>query len=631
MTKADTSTVLRQALALIEDNRIMEAKALYERLCAIDKGNPEAWSGLGIVNDKLGSLDQAASCYRRVLKIKPQIERVHYSLANVLRRQGKIADSVPYYREALRLKPDFVRACGELAEALRLQGKLNEAVEVYRDLLRVKADAAEVHNDLGDMLKRQGQFGEAAKCFQRAIRIKPELAAAHSNLGSAYTLQGRLQEAEESHRHAIKLNPDLVYADSNFLCCLNYSPAHNGEQLFAEHRRWAARHTAGVHAFTEYSNTPIPGRCLRIGYLSSDLRRHPVAFFLLQILANHDPAEVEVICYSQGMRPDPITQLFRSLVNGWRHIYNMADDQVAEMIHRDGIDILVDLAGHSGNHRLTVFARKPAPVQVTYLGYPNTTGLSTMDYRLTDQWADPPGMTEEYHSEQLYRLPHGFLCYQPAPDCPAIEALPSIGSGYITFGSLNNLAKTTPEVIAPWASILHAVPGSRLLLKNHSLVDVVTRERYYSMLGEHGIGRERADLMAPIASHGDHLALYNQIDIALDTFPYNGTTTTCEALWMGVPVVTLAGQMHAGRVGVSLLTQVGMPELIAGDTDTYAAIAIKLAHDPGRLSGMRESMRGRVMNSSLCDGKRFARELQKAYREMWKIWCTKRHDADERT
>lgn len=596
MTKADTSTVLRQALALIEDNRIMEAKALYEQLCAIDKGNPEVW----------------------------------YGLANVLRRQGKIADSVPYYREALRLKPDFVRACGELAEALRLQGKLNEAVEVYRDLLRVKADAAEAHNDLGDMLKRQGKFGEAVKCFQQAIRIKPELAAAHSNLGSVYTLQGRLKEAEESHRHAIELNPDLVYADSNFLCSLNYSPAHNGEQLFAEHRRWAARHTAGVPAFAEYSNTPIPGRRLRIGYLSPDLRRHPVAFFLLQILANHDPAEVDVICYSQGMRADPITKLFRSLVNGWRHIYNMGDDQVVEMIRRDGIDILVDLAGHSGNHRLTVFARKPAPVQVTYLGYPNTTGLSTMDYRLTDQWADPPRMTEEYHSEKLYRLPHGFLCYQSAPDCPAIEALPSIRSGYITFGSLNNLAKTTPEVIALWASILHAVPGSRLLLKNHSLADAVTRERYSSILEDHGIGRERVDLMVPIASHGGHLALYNQIDIALDTFPYNGTTTTCEALWMGVPVVTLAGQIHAGRVGVSLLTQVGMPEFIAGDTDAYVAIAIKLAHDSGRLSGIRDSVRGRMMNSSLCNGKSFTHELQKAYREMWKTWCAERRGADER-
>jgi predicted O-linked N-acetylglucosamine transferase (SPINDLY family) len=291
------------------------------------------------------------------------------------------------------------------------------------------------------------------------------------------------------------------------------------------------------------------------------------------------------------------------------------------MVRQDNIDILVDLSGHTGTNRLPVFARKPAPVQVTYLGYPNTTGLSTIDYRLTDAWADPPGKTERWHTETLIRLPHGFLCYRPPNATPAVAPPPVQANGHITFGSFNSLVKTTPAVVACWAHILQQVPDARLVIKNKSFRDPSVCARYQGLFAEHGIAPERLELVGWIDNLNNHLELYHRLDIALDPFPYNGTTTTCEALWMGVPVITLAGHTHAGRVGVSLLSRLDLTDLIAGDPDDYTQRAVRLAQDRATLARLRPRLRPRLQASSLCDGPAFARDVEAAYREMWRGWC----------
>ncbi len=315
-----------------------------------------------------------------------------------------------------------------------------------------------------------------------------------------------------------------------------------------------------------------------------------------------------------------MTRELQRITDGWCSTVGKTDLEIARTIRADAIDVLVDLAGHTGSNRLRVFGCRPAPVQVTYLGYPDTTGLRSMDYRLTDAWADPPG-GESYHTEELVRLPGGFLCYSPAPGSPPVSEPPFLASGDITFGSFNNLAKLSPELLETWAAILKEVPGSRLLLKSKGFLGPGVRERYRRMLAVHGVDPARLELIPWSLTLEHHLMAYSRVDIALDTFPYNGATTSCEALWMGVPVITLRGQSHAGRVGTSLLQSLGMPELIAGNGAQYVTLATGLVRDRERLAGLRRGLRKRMAGSALCDARRLCREVEAAFRAMWRRWC----------
>jgi protein O-GlcNAc transferase len=314
------------------------------------------------------------------------------------------------------------------------------------------------------------------------------------------------------------------------------------------------------------------------------------------------------------------------LAHHWRNIANLTDHQVEAMVRADGIDILVDLAGHTCGGRLRLFALKPAPVQVNWLGYPDTTGLDMMDYRFTDELADPAG-SDQFYAESLVRLPGCFTCYKPLADAPEVASLPALKNGYVTFGSFNNLPKMNAKVVALWAEVLEAVPNSRLFIKSPPLTDLATRERYYELFGQVGINRERLELIGHTATQSDHMDLYKCLDIGLDTFPYNGTTTTCEALWMGVPLVTLEGTRHAGRVGVSLLNAVGMPDFIAKNTSDYVALAANLSSDLPKLAKLRAELRGCLTVSQLCNGKSFASKVEDAYRQMWRTWCKTTQDA----
>ena len=432
-----------------------------------------------------------------------------------------------------------------------------------------------------------------------------------------------MDESINALRQALRLEPDLMLARSALVYALNYpsdadvDPESKLEAALA----WGDMHAASTLAHRVHANLPDPNRRLRIGYLSPDFRDHSVAFFLPPLLDQNHSDAIETYCYSNVKRPDARTKQLQKTAHHWRDISQQSDIQVADQIVADEIDILVDLAGHTLGGRLGVFALKPAPVQVSYLGYPATTGVAAIDYRFTDNIADPPGMTDRYHVEKLVRLPHGFVCYTPPDDAPPVAALPAFDNGYVTFGSFNHICKISDNTLSVWSAILNRVPDSRLVLKYKALNDAITRSRLLGRFREHDIAVERIDLLDFVPSRKAHLDTYNRIDIALDTFPYNGTTTTCEALWMGVPVVTLAGREHAGRVGVSVFEQVGLESFIAQTEQDYIDIAATMASNLHRLAELRHELRSSMATSRLCDHDGFARAITDSYRTIWKKWC----------
>ena len=401
-----------------------------------------------------------------------------------------------------------------------------------------------------------------------------------------------------------------------------YNPRYEAQTIFFEHLKFANQFEGPLlPGITPHRNEKTPGRRLRIGYVSPDFRRHSVAYFIEPVIAFHNREDFEIFCYSLAPVEDEVTDRIRGYANHWTSIVGMSDAMAAESIREDGIDILVDLSGHTSNNRILLFARKPSPVQVSWIGYPATTGLSTMDYKIVDGYTDPPGLTDPYYTEHLIRLPESFLCYLPDKESPEVKALPALKSGHITFGSFNNFTKETPEVLALWSEMLKRIPHSRLILKAKSFTDGGSRDYVMGIFAGHGIDPERIELLAYALSFPGHLGLYNRIDIALDPFPYNGTTTTCEALWMGVPVITLAGNTHASRVGMSLLSNIGLPEFVAKTSEEYLAITVNLADDLNRLRSLRESLRERMNKSALTDSKKFIAGIEALYRRIWEKWC----------
>jgi predicted O-linked N-acetylglucosamine transferase (SPINDLY family) len=493
---------------------------------------------------------------------------------------------------------------------------------MYRRALALQPDLAQAHSNLGTALEQTGQFEEAVAEYRTALRLKPDLVETHYNLANTHWDMGLLDDAVAGYQHALQLKPDYADARSNLLLALHYVASPDVESIYREHRKWEDLHARPLEQeIARHANEPNSNRRLRIGYVSPDFRLHSVASFFESLLACHDRREVEVFCYSNVLGADAVTDRLRLQAGHWREITGLGDADVAGLIRGDQIDILVDLAGHTGRHRLLTFARKPAPIQVTWLGYCDTTGLSAMDYRLTDAHADPPGTTEHLHSEQLFRIPTGAWCFRPSEHAPPVNDPPVLRGGGVTFGSFNALPKITDEIVSIWSRVLCELPDSRLLLKNLGFQDASVQRRLRTRFAKGGVAPERVGLLGRLPELADHLACYHRIDIALDTFPYHGTTTTCEALWMGVPVVTLAGRTHAARVGVSLLNSVGLPELVAASAEDYVRTATTLARDLPRLAQLRRTLRERMAHSPLMDAPRFARAIEAAYRDMWQRWC----------
>jgi predicted O-linked N-acetylglucosamine transferase (SPINDLY family) len=635
--------------------RLAEAEACYRRVLTAQPNNVDALSNLGVALKDQGRLDDAIAAYRQAIGIKPDYAEAHSNLGNALRDRGELEEAVTAYREAIRVKPDYAEAhsnlgnalteLGKLNEAasacrqaigiepnyaaahsnlgvaLKNQGKLDDAIAAYRHAIVIKPNLAEAHSNLGNALTELGKLDEAVGACRQAIGIKPNCAEAHSNLGNALKDQGKLDEAIAAYRQAISIKPDYAEAFSNLLFCLNYDDQSTTGQLFVAHREWDERYARQMARPTAYANVREVGRRLKIGYVSPDFLSHSVAYFVEPLLKGHDRQAVEVFCYAEVKRPDPVTAHLQGLADHWRVTVGLSDDELAQRIRADGIDILVDLAGHTANNRLLVFARKPAPVQVTWLGYPNTTGLKAIDYRLVDTVTDPVVEANAWASETLVRLEAGFLCYGTFKDAPEPTVPPCLKTGTVTFGSFNNPAKVSAATVDAWATLLSRSPQAHLLLKGKPFADPATREMFLARLVERGVAAERVELMATHPNTVEHLALYDRVDVALDPFPYNGTTTTCEAMWMGVPVVTLRGDRHAGRVGASLLNQIDVTDLVANSVEEYVEIAIALANNPVSLGELRRSMRPRMAASSLCDGRAFARKIEGAFRTMWQHWC----------
>ena len=627
----------------------------YRKAIDLNPSLAEAYHNLARVLHQQRRLDAAIDSYRTAVRCQPDNALMHFNLGTALWEQGAIEAAAQSCREAIRIKPDFVEAHLNLGAALQCLGRFDESSETYRRVLGMKPDAVEAHVNLGLVLWQSGRSAEAIESCARAIALRPGLAPAHNTMALALWDTGRLEEAAEHcraalagdpsfaeahntlatvlkdqsrpdeaiahYREAIALDPSFARAHSNLLFTLNYVETLDGPAVLQEHLRWARLHAVASQGVpSSHENDRDPGRRLRIGYLSPDFYQHSVALFIEPILAAHDRAQVEVYCYANVTRRDAMTGRLKGLADHWRDIAAASDTRVAELIREDRIDILVDLAGHTAGNRLPLFARRPAPVQVTYLGYLNTTGMAAMDYRFTDAWCDPPGVSDDLHTETLIRLEGGLLCLGVPHDSPEVEALPALRSGFPTFGCFNNSAKITPDVIALWGGILRSVPDSHLLLKSKQFADPVNRRRYLGLFGEQGIEPARVELEG-IGTWREYLERHHRVDIALDPFPYAGGTVTCHALWMGVPVITLAGRLGFARTGVSILSAIGLPELIADSRADYVAKAAALARDFDRLERLRAGLRARMQDSPLMDSRRCVATLEKSYRQMWRRWC----------
>lgn len=633
------------------------AVELIKKAIALNGVAPTFYNNLGNAFQELEQLTTAIECYQRALTLEPQFAEAHNNLGNVFILQGSLIEAVACFQRALSLNPNYVNAYKNLGIALNELGKFAEAIHCYQRALGLNPNNAEVYHHLGKVFKNLAKFTEAEACYQRALELNPTSPDAYNDLGNTLQEEGKFLEAETCFRHALALDATFGEAyhnlgnllkdhgmleeaiklyrqalqikpmgvtQSGLLFTLNYVSSYDRATLFSEHQQFNHQYVLPLaHLIKPHLNQRNPGRKLKIGYVSPDFHRHSVAYFIESLLTQHDHQQFEFYYYYNNRKNDEVTQRLQSLADHWFTCIGLSDEALAERIRQDQIDILVDLAGHTGNNRLLVFAQQPAPVQVTYLGYSNTTGLTTIHYRLTDNYTDPEGVADKFSSEQLIRLPGSYFCYQP----PAIsnplpnQRLPVIQNGYLTFGSFNNYAKLSLSIIAIWAQLLRLVPDSKLLVKARSLNHTATQQACQERFAKLGIPADRLILTGYAPTMTDHLSLYNQVDIALDSFPYNGATTTCETLWMGVPVVTLVGETHVARMGLSILSAVGLTELIASTEEEYLTICLKLANNIDDLQNLRANIRARMKASPLMDAPIFTRHLEEAYRQMWERWC----------
>lgn len=605
------------AVALQGLGRAAEGLPYFDRALALQPGHAGLHYNKGAALQALGELDAALTHYREALRLYPSLAPAHSNLGCILSLQGKFAEAEPHVVRALELQPEADELRLNLGSLQLSLGRFAEAQQQFERVLARSPGNAQAELYLGWAFKEQADFPAAERHYRRALELRPDFAAAHDKLGSLCKDRGQIEAALGCWRKALALEPDFVAAHSNLCLSLNYAVGATPQEIHAEHLEFARRHCAGF-APLAHANRADPERRLRIGYVSGDLRTHVVAHFIEPVLAHHDHSRCVVFCYYNFHTHDAITARLRAYADHWRDIFGLGDDEVARKVQADGIDILVDLSGHTGLNRLLVFARRPAPVQASYLGYLNTTGLASMDYRISDARAAPAGMLDACHSEKLVRLPHTQWCYQAPSQTPQVSALPGLGNGYLTFGAFHTLAKINRPVIALWSRLLQALPQARLLVVASGLKSIAAEfEREFA---RQGIAPGRIELMGAV-SFAEYLALHDAVDVILDTFPYAGGTTTCHALWMGVPVISLPGPTATSRSGASLLAAVGLEQFIAQDPEDYIAIASRLAADLPQLASVRAGLRQRMSASPLCDAGGFTRQLEAAYRSMWRSWC----------
>jgi protein O-GlcNAc transferase len=567
-----------------------------------------------------GRFAEAETLYRQILSQEPKHWGAMHHLGAIARQRGQNETAVDLIRRAIALKPDYAEAYNNLGVTLQALGQLDEAIVAWRRAVQLKASLADAFNNLGLALEKKGEVDEAVESHQHAIRLRPDYAEAHNNLGNAFHRQGKLDEAIAAYRRAVELKPRFAEAHGNLILTLQYHPGYDARMIREELHRWNERHAEPLKKFIQpHTNDRGPERRLRIGYVSPDFCRNVVGLNLLPLLSQHDHGKMEIFCYSNVRRPDELTAKFQQWADAWHNIVPLSDSKAVDLIRQDRIDILVDLAVHTAGNRLGIFARKPAPIQVTFAGYPGSTGLTAIDYRLSDPHLDPGGLNDSFYSETTCRLPDSFWCYEPhKPEVPVNE-LPALSNGFLTFGSLNNLCKINEQVLHLWGRVLTALPASRLLLR---APEGSSRQRLYSGLATHGVDPQRVEIVGKQTA-AKYLQTYNRIDVGLDPFPYNGHTTSLDALWMGVPILTLVGQTVVGRAGLSQLTNLGLTDFIASTPEQFVRMAVELANDLPRLAALRRTLRSRMQASPLMDAPRFAFNIETAYREMWHSWCVR--------
>ncbi|MEY4938656.1 MAG: hypothetical protein RIQ93_391 [Verrucomicrobiota bacterium] len=597
--------------------RPAQAVELIQAAIARHAANPEFHNNLGQALEGLGRWEDATAAYRHALKITPTFAVAHNNLGNTLHRLQDYAGAENAYHAALRLTPHYAQASYNLGNLLQDQGRSAEAVAAFRRALEYQPAFVDAARNLANALLSTGEVDAAMTVLEQTLRELPRDAAAWCNYGNVLKQQGRLDEAVSAYRRAVDLDPRLTVAWSNLLYLLHFHPGYSNEQIATEHRAWTQ--TLDVRPLPPANPPPVslPPRRIKIGYVSPDFFHQAEAFFVLPLFLAHDRTQFEVHAFASVAKPDGLTERFRRAVEHWHDVAALSDAELAGKIVSENIDILVDLTMHMANNRLAVFARKPSPIQVTWLAYPGSTGLPAIDYRFTDAFMEPTGVATEYSAETPVRLPDSWCCYDPLFPTPERSPLPALRSERVTFGSLNNPCKHNEAVIRLWADLLRAKPDSRLLLLS---ARGSARTRLQDLFARHDIAADRLDYVEP-ASRTQYLEYYARIDIALDPFPYNGITTTCDALWMGVPVLTLPGTIPASRAGLSLLATAGLPEWIATSPADFIQRAVRLSADREQLAQVRAGLRRQMQNSPLADAPRFARGVESAFLEMWRHRC----------
>lgn len=641
------------AAALMERGKPAAAAQSAKRALELDPNFAPARLLLGNALHAAADLDGAEREWRAVLAVTPADVPTQYNLAQLLLKTGRNAEARSLLEGAVAKAPSHAGALALLGQS-KVAENPAQAASLLQRAIELGNRSAEIYVSLGDALTELKNLFGARGAFEEALRLSPRSADASVGLAEICKALEQPERGLQVLKQALVANPDneqirgLIFdaldamwrMDEGSAFARNYvaKSAKFGsslcryanlmgdlapQEVFAVHRDWGSRFADPLGATAEpHANRADPDRKLRVGYVSGDFRRHSVAAFLLPLLGSHDRRQIDVCLYNNHKgKKDAVTEQLRGLSDLWRDIDSLDDADAAALIRADAIDILIDLSGHTGGHRLQMFAHRPAPMQMSYLGYIDTTGMLAMDYRITDAIVDPPGEADRFNLEKLIRIEGGYLCYQPLPVDIAPAPPPVLATGYITFGSSNNITKLTKEALALWAAILRRVPDSRLLLKDWRFTSAEVRLAFAEVFKAAGIDKDRLDLRPATKGDLEHLQTYNEIDIALDPFPYNGVTTTCEALWMGVPVVALAGQRSVSRHGLDILSRIGMTELVAADKAGYADIAVGLAADSAALATLRQGLRGKLLASPLCDGLRLAREMEAAYRMAWRHWC----------
>jgi len=610
-------TILKKGLLHKSNHRFDDAIACFKEILGIQADHLEANNHIGDCLRKSGRLDDAHKYYKKVLMIDPSYSPVHASLTAFFLQKQQPEQAMFHAQKAeahFNTDPQFLYRYGLIFFILN---QLHMAANQFTKVLSLDPNHNDAIMNLSIVKILLGDLKNAESMLLNRNKIYPNNYSILLNLGFCNEQQGQIEQAIEYYKQAASINhKNSLDAYSGQLLLRHYQWQNSPEKLYKYHCQFSDQlEKKNIYHFNskDYSNQVK----INIGYVSSDFKKHPVGFFIFPVLQNHDQSTFHIFCYSRTKQYDDMTKKIKNLVYKWTDIRSLSNDAICKAIQKDRIHILVDLAGHTSNNCLSIFAMKPAPVQVSYLGYPGTTGIQQIDYRITDKWADPPG-SGKYYAEKLVRMPNCFLCYHPESETPLVSDLPAKKSGWVSFGSFNRIAKLNDNILEIWAQILKGMDKSRLFLKTKAFHDPAIQHRIKTFFKKRGIENNRLILLSLSPSRDQHLSMYNHMDIALDTFPYHGTTTTCEALWMGVPVITLEGKAHVSRASLSILKHIGLDDCIARTTEEYIDKAIQLGSNNSFLSQLRHRLRPIVSRSSLCQVKEYVSDLEEIYQWMWK-------------